>query len=168
MSTFIHQTSVIYPNVQIGKNVYIGAHCIIGAPPEKKGAGSGEGVIIKDNTMIHGQVCIDSGSIKETVIGERCYIMKGAYIAHDCFIEDDVTISAGVKLAGGVTIRDNTNIGMGVSVHQGIDVPSYCMLGMNAVITKRTDLQTGGCYVGNPAKFLRWNYKMVDLQWVRQ
>jgi acyl-[acyl carrier protein]--UDP-N-acetylglucosamine O-acyltransferase len=28
--SYIHPTAIIYPNVKIGKDVYIGAYCIIG------------------------------------------------------------------------------------------------------------------------------------------
>ena len=32
----IHSTAVIYDNVEIGKNVYIGAYCVIGDQAENK------------------------------------------------------------------------------------------------------------------------------------
>ena len=36
MANFIHPTAIIYEDVEIGDNNYIGAYCIIGAPPEHK------------------------------------------------------------------------------------------------------------------------------------
>lgn len=170
MATFIHPTAVIYPNVEIRDNVYIGANCIIGAPAEHKqywGVDPEHGVLIKEGTIITGAVTIDAGTIQRTIVGRYCFIMKGSYIAHDCVIEDGVTLSAGSKLAGFVSIGERTNLGMGVAVHQRVQVPSGCMIGMNATVTKKSKLFDNGCFVGSPAKFLRWNdYKRVE--WEKQ
>jgi UDP-N-acetylglucosamine acyltransferase len=77
-SCYIHPTAIIYPNVKVGNNVYIGAYCIIGAPPEWKGhEQDSKGVIIGDNVRNTGHVTIDSGAIEPTRIGDNCYIMKG-------------------------------------------------------------------------------------------
>ena len=158
----VHPTAVIYPCVDIGENVYIGAGCIIGAPPEHKAFWDKPSlykVIIKSGTIVTGNVCIDQGTTSDTIIGKDCFIMKGAYIAHDCKIGDGVVISAGVSLAGNVHIGDFTNLGMNSSVHQHLKVPSKCMIGMGATIIRKTELEEGGVYVGNPAKFIRWNQR---------
>jgi UDP-N-acetylglucosamine acyltransferase len=155
---FIHPTAIIGENVTIEDDVYIGPYCLIGMPPEWRGKETeSKGVYIGKGTIITGLVSIDSGAVEPTYIGPNCYIMKGAYIAHDCFIGSGVTLSAGVKLAGMVQIGHATNIGMGACVHQKTKVPQGCMIGMNAVITKKTVLKPNSKYAGVPAKFIGSN-----------
>ena len=159
MKNNIHPTAVIYDNVDIGKNVYIGAGCIIGAPGEHKGFWNkkGKGVVIMDGTIITGNVCIDAGTSRPTVISKDCFIMKGSYIAHDCFLSKGVTLSAGVKLAGFVEVGINTNLGMGAAVHQRIKIPNNCMIGMNSTVIKDSHLINNGVYVGSPVRYIRSN-----------
>jgi UDP-N-acetylglucosamine acyltransferase len=85
--------------------------------------------------------------------------MKGVYIAHDVTIRQSAVLSAGVKVAGHAIIGANTNMGMGAVVHQRCEVPHGCMIGMKAVITKKTRMTQNNCYVGNPARFLRNNIR---------
>jgi UDP-N-acetylglucosamine acyltransferase len=154
----IHPTSVIYDNVIIEEDVYIGAFCIIGAPPEsKKCKHKGVGVRIKKGTFIHGHVTIDSGCERVTTIGINNYIMKGVHIGHDVLTFNDVTIAPHSIIGGYVTICNNNNIGMGAIIHQRLTIPERCMIGMGSVITKKTDLVVNGVYVGSPARFLRHN-----------
>lgn len=160
MKYYAHPTAVIYPNVTIEDGVYIGAFCIIGAPAESKKYWLKDnlpGVVIMKGAILTGHVTVDAGTVQPTIIGQDAFIMKHSYIAHDCFVCQGAIISAGVKLAGAVEVGVNTNLGMGVAVHQGMKVPSGCMIGMNATVTKKTDLKADGVYVGSPAKFIRWN-----------
>lgn len=160
METFIHPTAVIYPNVKIGKGVYIGALCIIGAPPESKTYFYSEdcpGVVIGDYAVITGNVTIDAGTVRETTIGKYSFIMKGVHIGHDAVIGYACTLSPHVKIGGHVEVGAYTNIGMGAAVHQRLYVPDRCMIGMNSTITKKTEMESNGVYVGSPAKFIRWN-----------
>lgn len=156
----IHPTAIIYPGVTIGQNCYIGAYCVIGAPPEWKGREENPmGVVIGDDVIIHAHVTIDAGANGATYIGSRSYIMKGVHIGHDSNIHEGCTLSCHTLIGGSVTIGTNTNMGMGSIVHQGVFIPSGCMVGMGAVITKKTVMRQNGVYVGNPAKYIRDNDK---------
>lgn len=160
MKSFVHPTAVIYPNVEIGENVHIGAFCIIGAKAESKkywNAPDEHGVIIMDNTTITGHVTIDAGTVRPTIIGKDCFIMKGVHIGHDAFICQNATLSPHVVIGGHSEIGQGANMGISSVVHQRVSVPSHCMIGMNATITKKSKLEPGGVYVGSPAKFIRWN-----------
>ena len=156
---FIHKTAVIYPGVTLEDNVYIGAHCIIGAPAENKKTWGefGKGVLIKSGTIINGLVTIDEGAERKTVIGEGCFIMKGCHIGHDAIIGNGVTMSPHVLIGGHSEVAFHTNMGMGSIVHQRCYVPSGCMIGMNSTVTKKSELKDDGVYVGSPVRFLRWN-----------
>jgi UDP-N-acetylglucosamine acyltransferase len=156
--SYIHETAIIYPNVIIEDNVYIGPYCVIGGEPDWKGRENEcKGVIIRSGTRLTGFVTIDSGAEGVTYIGQNCYIMKHTYIAHDVTLKDNVTISAGVSIGGLCTIGEGTNIGMNAAIHQKAKVPAGCMIGMGAVITKRTEMQTNCKYAGVPAKFIGYN-----------
>lgn len=156
----IHPTAVIYSNVIIEDNVYIGAYCIIGAPAESlKHWDEPEefSVIIRSGAKITGHVTIDAGTHRHTEIGKDSFIMKHSYIAHDCIIGKGVVLSAHTSLAGHVEVGESTNIGMGAMIHQWSVIPSGCMIGMGCVITKRTTMEKDSCYIGSPARFLRPN-----------
>src|SRR5690606_34372775 len=110
-----HPSSVIYDDTIIGDGVYIGANCTIGSiaeskkyfynPPSFK-------VIIGKETVIHGNVTIDAGTVSNTEIGNKVWLMKGCHIGHDVVVEDNVTISPHVCLGGHVVVGEGTNIGM--------------------------------------------------------
>lgn len=156
----IHPTAIIGENVVIENNVFIGPYCVIGQPPEWKGKeNQNKGVIIKEGTRLTGMVTIDGGAERTTVIGPNCYIMKHAYIAHDCIIGSNVTISASSKIAGFCTIGDNVNLGMGTAIHQKSNIPEGVMIGMNGVVTKKSVLKPNYKYVGVPVKELGINLK---------
>jgi UDP-N-acetylglucosamine acyltransferase len=155
---YIHPTAVIYPNVILEDDIYIGPYCIIGAAPEWKGKEDDpKGVYIMSGTRLTGLVTVDSGALGATIIGKDCYLMKHSYIAHDVILKNNVTISAGVCIAGCSEIGENTNIGMNASIHQKVKVPSGCMIGMGAVVTKKSELKPNCKYAGVPAKYIGSN-----------
>lgn len=159
-NNFIHETSVIYPNVIIEPDVYIGAFCIIGAPAESIRHWNNPGqqsVIIRSGAKIHGHVTIDAGTHRHTEIKSDTFIMKGCHIGHDAIIHSGVILSPHVVIGGHSEIGEYTNMGMASIVHQKVSIPSDCMIGMNTTITKSTKLESNGVYVGSPAKFIRWN-----------
>lgn len=160
INTFIHHTAIIYDDVRIGDNCYIGPYCIIGAPPEWKGREEdGKGVIIGNNVRITGHVTIDAGAEDCTIIGDNCYIMKGVHIGHDCQIKDNVTLSCHCLIGGHSIVQDRCNIGLGAIIHQCKHIPEGCMIGMGTIVTKKTEMQPNSKYVGSPARYLAPNVK---------
>jgi len=159
--TFIHPSAVIYPNVTIEEDCYIGEFCVIGSPAEWKGKeDKGLGVIISRGTRITKLVTIDSGVDEVTFIGENCYIMAHAHVGHDAYISDNVTLSCGVKIGGHAIIGRFTNIGLNAVIHQKVVVPNRCMIGASAFVGK-TLLMKGNCkYAGVPAKYLSSNERI--------
>ena len=162
MKSFIHPTAVIHPNVKIGKNVHIGAFCIIGDKPESINHWNNANkytVEIGDNTIITGHVTIDAGTIKNTIIRDKCFIMKGCHIGHDAEIDSGVIMSPHVVIGGHSFVGMCTNIGIGAVVHQRVNIPGDCMIGMNSTVTKKSALrmQPNEVVIGSPAKFIRWN-----------
>ncbi|HDY88497.1 MAG TPA: hypothetical protein ENH82_10370 [bacterium] len=168
MKKRIHPSAQIADGVIIEDDVYIGPFCIIGYPAEHKGHWNPEHqfgqvndhtVVIKKGTILTGHVTIDAGTVRDTVIGEKCFIMKSAHIGHDAIIGGNSIISPHAIIGGHCEIGLNVNFGMGSIIHQRAKVPDECMIGMGAIITKKTDMWKGGIFVGNPAYFLRQNKK---------
>jgi UDP-N-acetylglucosamine acyltransferase len=83
--------------------------------------------------------------------------MKHAYVAHDCILGSNVTMSAGSKLAGFCTVGNKVNLGMGAAVHQKTTLPEGIMIGMNSTITKKSKLESYQKYAGSPVKHIGSN-----------
>jgi UDP-N-acetylglucosamine acyltransferase len=155
---FIHPTAVIGENVTIGNNAYIGPLCVIGYPAEWKGKEHNDmGVIIEDGARLTGLVTVDSGANRPTIIGKDCYLMKHSHVGHDAILEDGVILSPGAKIGGHTIIGVNTNVGLNACVHQRLHIPYGCMIGMGAVVTKKTELVPKTKLAGVPAKIIGGN-----------
>lgn len=151
--TYIHTTAIIYPNVVIEEDCYIGPYCIIGAPAEWKGHEEvSKGVRIGSGSRLTGMVTVDAGAERPTVIGKNCYLMKHSHVGHDAILSNNVTLSCGAKVGGHAIIDTNCNIGLNAVIHQRVYVPSGCMIGASAFIGKKTVLQPYRKYAGVPAK----------------
>lgn len=160
MSTFIHPTAVIGPNVLIGEDVYIGPHCIIGYPAEWKGhENEDKGVHICKGARLTGLVTVDAGVQRPTIIGAGCYLMKHSHVGHDADIGDDTTISCGAKIGGHTAIGQDCNIGLNAVIHQRQNIPDGVMIGMGTVVTKNTVTSPFDVFVGNPARWIKKNEK---------
>jgi UDP-N-acetylglucosamine acyltransferase len=159
-NNYIHPTAIIYPNVELGENNYIGPYCIIGAPAESRGNWGAQGkVIIGNNNRFTGMVTIDGGMESVTIVCDNTFMMKGAHVGHDAIIGDDVTISCGAKVGGHAVIGIGTNIGLNAVIHQRVKVPSGCMIGASAFVGKKSVLKPFHKYAGVPVKELGPNIK---------
>lgn len=160
-SSYIHPTAIVYPNVKLGRNVYIGAYSVIGGPPEHREYWDKEykGVIIGNNVRISNHVTIDAGCTNNTTIGVGSIILAHAHIGHDCSIGYKVTISCAALIGGYSSISNNCNIGLGAILHQYSVIPEGCMIGANAFIGKTLVMEPNSKYVGVPARYLSPNIK---------
>ena len=162
----IHPTAIVYPNVKLGDNVYIGAYCIVGSPPEYPNRRPEEpcgGVIIGDNTILHKLITIDAAT-KEgdfTVVGNNCTFMCGSHLGHDVVLYDNVTLSCGVKVGGYSIVCDYSTIGLNASVHQKSFIPKGTMIGANAFY-KGVYEKEFQIFVGVPAKIIGENWRLKD------
>jgi len=114
--------------------------------------------MIGSDGMFREYSIINSGTNDDlTFIGDNVIILNKAYVAHDCVIEDGVTLSCGVKIGGNVNVMKESNLGMGVTVHQYQVIGSWSMLGMGCVVSKKSRIEPGQTWVGNPARRLKTN-----------
>ena len=154
-SAIIAEDAVIGPNVIIGKNVKIGARtrvianayieyseigedctispfATIGSEPQDLGYKGeetkvviGNGTIIKENVTVHrGAACGDY----TTRIGNKCLLMVGSHVAHNCVLDDEVILANLVTLGGHVHVGFGAFIG-GMSVfHQNIRIGKMAII----------------------------------------
>ena len=154
-SAIIAEDAIIGPNVVIGKNVKIGArtrvianayieyaeigeNCTIspfstiGSEPQDLGYKGeetkvviGNGTIIKENVTIHrGAACGDF----TTRIGNKCLLMVGSHVAHNCVLEDEVILANLVTLGGHIHVGFGAFVG-GMSVfHQNIRIGKMAII----------------------------------------
>ncbi|MBQ6515823.1 acyl-ACP--UDP-N-acetylglucosamine O-acyltransferase [bacterium] len=148
-SAVIAEDAIIGPNVVIGEsvkigsktrviaNVYIehaeiGERCTIspfatiGTEPQDLGYKGedtkvviGNDTIIKENVTIHrGAACGDF----TTRVGNKCLLMVGSHIAHNCVLEDEVILANLVTLGGHIHVGFGAFVG-GMSVfHQNVRI----------------------------------------------
>jgi len=174
---YIHPTAIIGDNVKLGKNNIIGAFvviqgdttigndnvfepfCSIGNSPEHKDflKHKNQKTRIGNKNTFRESVTINSGIENPTTIQDNVIILRGAYIGHDSFISNNCIISCNVLIGGFCFLGVSVNMGMGSICHQFSKIGSYSMIGMGAIITKKTKVNCFGTYVGNPAKYIKEN-----------
>jgi UDP-N-acetylglucosamine acyltransferase len=177
MTNRIHPTAVIGPGVElgtgnvigpfvvllgpcrIGDDNWIGAHVVLGAPPEIRGHDHGAawdgdlvgaGVEVGNGTTLREYTTVHSGSARTTRIGSDCFVMNKVYVGHDGDIGDGVTMASSVTLGGHVAVGDRANLGLGAIVHQRRVVGPGVMLGMGSVVTR--DVPPFAKAFGNPVR----------------
>ncbi len=100
--------------------------------------------------MIREYAQIHQGWKQPTAIGDDAFIMNQVYVAHDCVLEDGVTLASSVLLAGHVHVGDRANLGLGTAVHQCRYVGRGAMVGMSSVVTR--DIPPFAKAYGSPAR----------------
>ncbi|MFG1505551.1 DapH/DapD/GlmU-related protein [Halobacteriovorax sp. ZH5_bin.2] len=117
----IANTSIIHPNVKLGKNVIIEDFCIIGAPPRGKAPGELE-TIIGDNSVIRSGTVIYAGNI----IGSNFQTGNKANIRELNNIGNNVSIGTLSVIEHHVEISDN------VRIHTQVFIPEFSILNSGA------------------------------------
>ena len=113
--------SVIHPTAYIGKNVKIGAGCII---------------------------CPNTTITNDTEVGEHVIVNVGASVSHDNQIGDGSTICPGARLAGRVKIGQGVFIGTGALLIPDVKLGDYVFVAAGATVTKSFE---NGRLMGVPA-----------------
>ena len=69
-----------------------------------------------------------------TTVGERCLLMVGSHVGHDCRIGNDVTFANNAVLGGHVEVGDNVFLAGQIAVHQFVRIGEGAMIaGMSGV-----------------------------------
>lgn len=97
------------------------------------------GVIIEDNVEIHSNVCIDRGSLSDTIIHKNVKIDNLVHIAHNVEVGEGTLIMAGSVIGGSTKIGKNCWISPGCQIIDGIIIPDFTKIGMGAAVIKSID-----------------------------
>ena len=159
--------AVLQGRLKMGVKNRIGVGAVLGGEPQDLAyQGAASGVIIGNGNTFREYVTIHRGTKEgtDTVIGNDCFLMVGAHVAHNCRLENGVTLVNNVLLAGYVEVEERAFLGGAVVVHQfvrigklamvrgqtrvGMDLPPYCMAvatngvcGLNAVGLRRAGVK---------------------------
>jgi UDP-N-acetylglucosamine acyltransferase len=168
---------VIGANVVIGddarlvSHVHIGGHTAIGprtsihpfvslgTPPQSvKYRGGPTRLLIGADCDIRENVTINTGTEDDrgvTEVGDRCLLMVGSHIGHDCKVGNDVTFANNVVLGGHVTVGDFVVFGGQAAVRQFVRIGQGAMVvGMSGV---RADVIPYGLVQGPLADLIGLN-----------
>jgi UDP-N-acetylglucosamine acyltransferase len=131
--------TVVQEHCNIQGNTIVGADCkifpgaLVGLPPQHLKADPeigwlvvGDGVTVRETATLHRSA--STGIDHATRVGDRCYLMASAHVAHDCQIEQDVILANAVLLAGHVKVARNAFVGGGAEIHQ------FCRVGRLAIV----------------------------------
>lgn len=163
---------VIVGSVTIGNSNWFGPSVVIGTPAEIRGEELGTpweqkvdseseyGVSIGSNNVFREFTSVHSGSLRETVVQDSCYMLRNSHVAHDCFIGSYVTMSCNATLGGHAEVAPFVNLGINSAVHQKSKLGAGSMVGMGSVI--RNDVAPFSLTIGNPARVIGFNERAVE------
>jgi len=118
---------------EIGEACEFSAGVSIGSPPQDlKYQGEETRVIIGRRNVFREYVTVNRGTVGGggvTTIGDDCFLMAYAHVAHDCSLGNHVIFANCATLSGHVTIGDHAFIGGLVAVHQFVRIGVHCMIG---------------------------------------
>jgi UDP-N-acetylglucosamine acyltransferase len=117
----IGQHNHLYPGVVIG-----------GAPQDLTYNNEPSEVVIGDHNVLRESVTVNRGTAKEdrmTTIGDYCYLMAGAHVAHDCRVGDRVVMANATLLGGHVHVDSDATLSGGVAVHHFATIGSFSFVG---------------------------------------
>lgn len=124
---------VITGATRIGACTKIYPFAVVGAPPQAlRHAGGDSRVEIGEGCTLREAVTVNAGSDFGgglTKVGDRCFLMTGAHVAHDCHVGDDVTFANNATLAGHVTVGDKVFLGGLCAVHQFVRIGEQAIIG---------------------------------------
>jgi UDP-N-acetylglucosamine acyltransferase len=168
---------VIGPHVEIGDSckllahVHVAGHTTIGprtmvypfaslgTPPQSvKYRGGPTRLVIGADCEIREGVTVNTGTEDDrgvTEVGDRCWLMVGSHIAHDCKVGNDVIFANNVVLGGHVTIGDFAVFGGQAAVRQFVRIGEGAMVvGLSGV---RADVIPFGLVQGPLADLIGLN-----------
>ena len=116
----------------IGPRTVIHPFASLGGPPQSFGyKGEPTKLVVGADCDIREHVTMSIGTAQDrgvTTVGDKCFIMVGSHIAHDCQIGNNVVFANNVMLAGHVSIGDNVVFGGGAAVRQFVRIGEGAMI----------------------------------------
>lgn len=152
-------------NTRLGAGCILYPHVVLGGGPQVIGLRDtsdchleiGAGCVFREFSTAHSGIPKFGGV---TRIGDACYLMIGAHVAHDNRIGNNVVMANNVSLAGHVEVGDNVWFGGLSAVHQFTRIGRNAFIGGGAIVVE--DVIPFGSVIGNHARLAGLN--MVGLK----
>lgn len=143
----------------VGERTVVAPFASLGTPPQSvKYRGGPTRLVIGAECDIRESVTMNTGTEDDggiTEVGNRCLLMVGSHVGHDCKVGNNVTFANNVILGGHVTIGDFVNFGGMVAVRQFVRIGEGAMIvGMSGV---RADVIPWGLAFGHLANLVGLN-----------
>ncbi len=150
--TKIGAHAVIDGITTIGRDCKIYAGASIGLDPQDLSyKDAPTGVIIGDRVTVREYATIHKASKSEfTIVGDDCFLMNYAHIAHDCVLGKGVILANAATLAGHVVVGDYTVMAGLVVMHQFVRIGRLCMI--SGISGSRQDIPPFSMVDGRPLR----------------
>ncbi|MEQ1931131.1 MAG: acyl-ACP--UDP-N-acetylglucosamine O-acyltransferase [Parvularculaceae bacterium] len=150
---------VIAGDTTIGARTIVHPFAVLGGPPQHGGyKGEATRVVIGEDCLVREQATVNLGTPQGrgvTTIGDKCFMMAGSHVAHDCIVGGNVTLANNATLGGHVTIEDFVFLGGLCAIHQNCRVGAYAFIGGCAAVP--ADVIPYGSAIGNHARLAGLN-----------
>ncbi|HMN86638.1 MAG TPA: acyl-ACP--UDP-N-acetylglucosamine O-acyltransferase [Bauldia sp.] len=150
--------SVIGPDAVLGDGVTVGHHVVIegrttvgagtsishfaalgGLPQDTSYKGEPTEVVIGASCIIREYATVHRGTVRgksRTVVGDSCFLMIGAHVAHDCVVGRNVVLVNNATLGGHVEVGEFAILGGLSAVQQRCRIGAHAFLGgLSAIVT---------------------------------
>jgi acyl-[acyl-carrier-protein]--UDP-N-acetylglucosamine O-acyltransferase len=145
--TTVGARTVIHPFASLGS-----------APQSVHYRGGPTRLVVGADCDIREGVTLNTGTEDDrgvTEIGERCFLMVGSHVGHDCKVGSNVVFANNTALGGHVSVGDNVVFGGGVAVRQFARIGEGAMIvGLSGV---RADVIPWGTVQGPLANLVGLN-----------
>jgi len=143
----------------IGPRTVIYPFASLGTPPQSvKYRGGPTRLVIGADCDLREGVTVNTGTEDDrgvTEVGDRCFMMVGSHVGHDCRVGSDVTFANNVVLGGHVSIGDFVMLGGQAAVRQFVRIGEGAMVvGLSGV---RADVIPFGLVQGPLADLIGLN-----------
>lgn len=166
--TILHGHCQIYDNTEIGENVVLHSHTVLGSDgfgfvrnntnEIEKFIHIGK-TVIEDDVEIYPFSNVDRGTLSETRIKKGAKIDHFSHIGHNSSIGENTIITAGVVFCGGSSVERDSWVGVNSIIKEKIKIGKNCTVGLGAIVTK--DVPDNETWLGAPARKLK---EFVKLQ----
>ena len=147
--------AVLEGPTSMGARNIVHPHAAVGRDPQdrKFRAGETSRLEIGDDNTIREFVTINRGTEAGggvTRVGNGCWLMASAHVAHDCILGDDVVMANFASVAGHVHVGDHVTMAGFSGAHQFCRIGHYSFVGIYSGVTR--DVPPYVLVAGQPPK----------------
>lgn len=129
----------IESGTRLGSSVKVHTGAVLGsAPQDLKYKDEKTYLEVGAGTTIREYATLNRGTDYhyKTVVGENCFLMAYAHVAHDCILGNNVIIANAVNMAGHVVIEDFAGVGGMTAIHQFVRIGQHSFVGGHFRVAK--------------------------------